>query len=121
MFVVHRQGIIRGFYTGNTLCIPCANARFRGYFPWQGQGGLPMRAYHHRCRRCRRPFYGALMRRYCSELCGEATRNARRDRTRDRTARSCEDCGDRFTPPRSDGQYCSSACRQRAYRKRQAS
>jgi hypothetical protein len=27
-------------------------------------------------------------------------------------------CGEPFLPPRSDGRYCSSACRQKAYRRR---
>jgi hypothetical protein len=32
--------------------------------------------------------------------------------------RACETCGTTFTPTRSDGRYCSSACRQKAYRQR---
>ena len=32
--------------------------------------------------------------------------------------RTCADCGDTFTPARADAAYCSSACRQRAYRNR---
>jgi hypothetical protein len=35
-----------------------------------------------------------------------------------RQERSCAVCGETFTPPRCDGRYCSSACRQRAYRGR---
>ncbi|MCH9732273.1 MAG: hypothetical protein K0U84_21830 [Actinomycetia bacterium] len=31
---------------------------------------------------------------------------------------TCSDCGQTFTAVRADGAYCSSACRQRAYRKR---
>src|SRR5690606_4489879 len=44
-----------------------------------------------------------------------STRAAQRadDRLRD-----CQTCGERFTPPRSDGRYCSPACRQKAYRRR---
>jgi hypothetical protein len=30
----------------------------------------------------------------------------------------CETCGESFTPTRSDGRYCSGACRQKAYRRR---
>jgi hypothetical protein len=33
---------------------------------------------------------------------------------------SCDQCGEAFTPTRSDARYCSSPCRQRAYRRRQA-
>lgn len=35
-----------------------------------------------------------------------------------RAGHSCADCEATFTPPRSDAAYCSSACRQRAYRRR---
>ena len=31
----------------------------------------------------------------------------------------CRECGESFTPARSDAAYCSSPCRQRAYRDRQ--
>jgi hypothetical protein len=33
-----------------------------------------------------------------------------------RVDRVCRQCGATFTPTRSDGAYCSHACRQRAYR-----
>jgi len=33
---------------------------------------------------------------------------------------TCADCGASFTPARADAAYCSSACRQRSYRKRNA-
>jgi len=55
---------------------------------------------------------------YCSEGCaGKADVLARRIEP---VTRDCETCGERFTPPRSDGRYCSSACRQKAYRGRRA-
>jgi hypothetical protein len=38
-----------------------------------------------------------------------------------RQERSCVVCGEAFTPPRRDGRYCSSACRQGAYRTRRTS
>lgn len=37
---------------------------------------------------------------------------------RDGSKRNCEGCGDSFVAARSDARYCSSACRQRAYRQR---
>jgi hypothetical protein len=60
-------------------------------------------------------------RNYCWP-CAEHAENARqRDLRRERRAdRACDSCGETFTPPRSDGRYCSPACRQRAYRERQA-
>jgi hypothetical protein len=56
----------------------------------------------------------------CSPLCARERRNAiaREGRLAARENRSCEVCGDPFTPARADGRYCSSACRQDAYRKR---
>ena len=32
--------------------------------------------------------------------------------------RDCDTCGDTFTPKRTDSKYCSSKCRQKAYRQR---
>ena len=32
----------------------------------------------------------------------------------------CETCGREFTPRRNDARYCSAACRQKAYRHRNA-
>ena len=32
----------------------------------------------------------------------------------------CAQCGEHFEPKRSDSRYCSSACRQKAYRERSA-
>jgi hypothetical protein len=37
---------------------------------------------------------------------------------RARANRTCEHCAAVFTPPRSDGRFCSNACRQAAYRQR---
>lgn len=109
---------------GRPLCWPCAvgHSCAQWLLPWRRYGarlaGREQDEYMHRCRQCQRMFIGPIQRRYCSYECGEATRAGRRDRTRDRTARPCDVCGDTFTPPRSDGRYCSGACRQRAYRRR---
>jgi hypothetical protein len=35
-----------------------------------------------------------------------------------RSGLTCQVCGRIFQPPRSDAKYCSSACRQKAYRTR---
>jgi hypothetical protein len=45
------------------------------------------------------------------------TANASLRRSRN-GACACEACGEAFTPTRSDGRYCSSPCRQKAYRRR---
>jgi len=48
---------------------------------------------------------------------------ARAKRARDLSAKrregmTCEQCGKDFTPPRDDAKFCSSSCRQQAYRER---
>jgi len=55
---------------------------------------------------------------HCSPECTRAARNQRRRITPQQ--HECATCSKTFTPPRSDGRYCSPACRQRAYRQRQA-
>ena len=73
------------------------------------------------CKGCGREFYTQIStKKYCLyHLCGnrgyrkelsERAREARKDRV-------CKVCGKVFTPTRSDGVYCSNACRQKAYRK----
>lgn len=54
--------------------------------------------------------------RFCSAKC----RYAYRDKSRVRTVeqRACLSCGNQFTPKRTNGRVCSSACRQRLYRHR---
>ena len=72
------------------------------------------------CKGCGREFYTQIKgKKYCNYyLCGnrgyrkelsERAREARQDRI-------CKACGKVFTPARSDGIYCSNACRQKAYR-----
>lgn len=52
----------------------------------------------------------------CSTKCRVALwRDENRSASRNAT---CRDCGEEFTPARSDAAYCSPACRQRAYRRR---
>jgi len=120
-------------FTEVTLCIDCLNvllprrgmvSRNRG-IPWQTwsaiKAGRTWRDYQHWCDYCGRPFLGELARRWCSAACGEAGRAARRDRRRPPLPeRRCDDCGELLAGGRSDARYCSSACRQRAYRRRQA-
>jgi hypothetical protein len=57
----------------------------------------------------------------CCTACATDAINERyrERRRRARADRTCGTCGQTFTPTRSDGRYCSSACRQRAYRGRQ--
>jgi hypothetical protein len=65
--------------------------------------------------------YNAHPVRYCTRRCELAARTDRRRLARQLgRQRRCETCGTGFTAPRQDACYCSPACRQRAYRKRQA-
>jgi hypothetical protein len=113
--VVHRgHNYSASIRSGDPLCIPCVKAD-RYLIPWF-RSGRPRSDYEHWCLRCRRFFYGGVRRRYCSDECGELERRSRRDRCVDRVQHRCE-CGVTFTA-RADAQYCSNACRQRAYRQR---
>jgi hypothetical protein len=47
--------------------------------------------------------------------CADRAYNARRRKS---APTSCAGCGETFTPKRSDARYCSAACKQRAYRRR---
>jgi hypothetical protein len=56
---------------------------------------------------------------YCSRCASDAENERQRElRRQARANRPCATCGELFTPPRSDGRYCTPACRQRAYRAR---
>lgn len=126
-FVVCSAGrsIAAPFRPGDPWCVDCANDKKNAEWllPWRRWGawkaGRVRWDYVHRCARCDRPFYGAIKRRYCSDRCGELTRNARRQpRGRGIRPVRCGTCDKSFTSPRSDAAYCSSACRQKAYRRR---
>lgn len=74
------------------------------------------------CENCMRQTYvNSVYTKYCSDRCSRQYNNARLAedrkllRTLLRANRKCHQCGDIFTPPRSDAKYCSSACRQKAY------
>ena len=54
----------------------------------------------------------------CSEECWRACYNAELRKSRVKTDRPCETCGEPFLPKRADARYCSSRCRQKAYRDR---
>jgi hypothetical protein len=74
------------------------------------------------CEVCGRPIaYGTWRRSrldICSSDCWRERVNRRRRVARE--PRDCAACGRSFTPTRRDAAYCSSACRQNAYRRRRA-
>jgi len=76
------------------------------------------------CEHCARPVFTPsrwkLKRAICSPKCRGAldTARAKELRTLRRSERQCPQCGRRFTPKRTDGRFCSGACKQAAYRLR---
>jgi len=74
------------------------------------------------CHWCgRRRYYGCasqLPRNYCCYECLRLAKNARRRKPRRTIYMVCVGCEETFTAQRRDAEYCSSACRQRAYRGR---
>jgi hypothetical protein len=83
-----------GIYRWRDTILPC---------PWCGH---PMRYPH---RRGARP-------KVCSRACAQKLHRARRKVTE----ATCATCGEVFSPTRRAAVYCSSPCRQRAYRRRAA-
>src|SRR5262249_3847371 len=75
------------------------------------------------CEHCGRPIFTPggwkpYRRAICSRKCRGALETARAKELRSlrRAERECLRCRRRFTPKRIDGQYCSVACKQAAYR-----
>jgi hypothetical protein len=56
--------------------------------------------------------------RVCSDRCAKRWRRRRKQARRPFVA--CDGCARRFRPDRHDARFCSNACRQSAYRRRQA-
>jgi len=73
------------------------------------------------CCYCGKVFYTEIKsKKYCdNRICGEKALKIKRriQRYDNRVNTICQTCGKSFTPKRSDAIYCSSACRQKAYRK----
>lgn len=72
------------------------------------------------CKGCGRVFYTNIeTKKYCSySLCGNRgyQKELKWRRKFARTNRTCQTCGNPFTPKRADAKYCCNACRQKAYR-----
>jgi hypothetical protein len=102
------------------LCEPCVRSSRPPYpLDW------PPRRFRV-CRRCgrRRYYQSGWPRDFCTDICkrqherGLLEQRRQRWRERVRPSRPYMRCGQPFTAGRSDARYCSSACRQRAYRQR---
>ena len=87
--------------------------------------GLNTGIYRSHCHGCRRVFYTMVSgKKYCNyNPCGMKAHRLRQRvrRWQNRRDTICLACGKMFTPQRSDAKYCSSACRQKAYRSRKVS
>jgi hypothetical protein len=77
------------------------------------------------CENCARPVHQELnfrshRRTFCCRTCEATVRIAEQKQQRSdaRGTRQCETCGETFEPTRADARFCSSPCRQRAYRRR---
>jgi hypothetical protein len=79
------------------------------------------------CRNCGRPVFNFSKWKEakiiaCGKVCKQTIYNARFRARHKRTLpmRACALCGEQFTPKRTDSLYCSNACIQRAYWRRQS-
>jgi hypothetical protein len=74
------------------------------------------------CRGCEQPLL--LPARYRAEVVACSNRCVQRCRRRSnrqyRPSITCQECATAFQPSRSDSRYCSTACRQKAYRQRRS-
>jgi len=77
----------------------------------------PESRHHRQCSVCRKDFYGLGNVTCCTEKCARTRRDATRTRSKvprphvHHDARPCPQCGEPFTPRRSDAVYCSLRCR----------
>ena len=114
-----RRSLGRGFFGGwryevATVCTDCKGHAWYGRTAPCNGCGRPVTNLHDIQRRLKHPF--------CCEKCrAKAYRISRRAKTAETREKECPVCGETFTAERSDAVTCSSACRQKAYRRRVAS
>jgi hypothetical protein len=99
------------------LCLDCARSKYRTENSFADTG---------RCENCEREIrHWDLSQRMPTACCAECRRLASNKRSRERRritneTIACEKCGETFEPTRADARFCSSRCRQSAYRERKA-
>jgi hypothetical protein len=98
-------------YAMTTLCMECAQED--EYFSGSVKNcGVKSRF----CKSCQRPVafggWHKTIREFCSRTCYDRHKGHRTETI------SCQTCNESFTPKRTDSKYCSSKCRQKAYRQR---
>ena len=109
------------------VCETCSHAKRSEYsyrYPHPSTEFRPAQP----CEGCGRPVHeryrdGLFHRNHhviCCEDCYKAAelKYARETRTLARGTHECQICGKSFEPTRNDAKFCSSACKQKAYRKR---
>jgi len=73
------------------------------------------------CVYCDRPLYVSIEKPprivACKKICCDAAK-AKKRRAILRGTKQCAECGETFTPKRTDSRYCSAACKQKAYRRK---
>lgn len=92
------------------------------YDKWQLEGCAYRKAYKIICPVCGETSYTFQpLKRYCSWICKQkaSCRRSNDRRKKPQAAAACAVCGKMFTA-RNKALYCSNACRQRAYRMREA-
>ena len=114
-YVRHEEDITEGWgYSLITLCMDCAQDEDDVISKSVKNCGVVSRF----CKCCQRPIafgnWHRHIKEYCSRTCYDRHRH-QRHRTETLT---CHTCNETFTPKRADSKYCSSKCRQKAYRQR---
>jgi hypothetical protein len=96
-----------------SICIGCSTQKFEGT-KWREPQP---------CAHCGRPVSNETWRKepwniVCGKTCRIAIFNAQARQRRALAPRACEKCGQSFAPKRTDSRFCSVACKQSAYRRR---
>ncbi len=114
---VWRQRVIVGHCTNDLSATPPVCGSCKSDWP----GWLPPEA----CDGCGRPVHYEWSLRHrrraqCCDACGKRAQNRaeRAARAEARGTRRCPTCAETFEPARADAKFCSSPCRQKAYRRR---
>lgn len=99
-----------------TRCAECESLAATSTYAVECEGGCGLLVVSLFYNDPRRAFSARKLYRTCSRRCTEiAAKNRQR---KERELRRCEKCGEEFAPSRSDAHYCSSRCKQKAYRER---
>jgi hypothetical protein len=93
------------------------HARLKDKYPWWSGHGCPGKGINPDCGKIPRRGRGHGHAIWCIGDCKNACEKKRKALLRSDTI--CKSCGTAFKGTRTDAKYCSSKCRQQAYRQRQ--